>query len=229
LGNPTEYFDKTVFELDYPTKPELQLREALKRGTTPNGVCGIKIFCDAFDRMGKLDWLSGLPSPHFIHLERQDTLGQAVSFAKALQTRQWTSTGKPIASPAYDEELIVRCLNMAAFDRTRWQLFFARNAISPLWLTYEKLVTSMPECVLRIADMLEIPMKEADLLVQPSLEKQADHINDDWKARFLASKRDWTYLDTPSTDLLSPITFLSLSKRALARRLVNLKKHITRV
>jgi trehalose 2-sulfotransferase len=218
LGYPNEYFDKSHFEPDYPSNPDLQLREALKRGTTPNGICGMKVFCFTFDDMGKLDWLSKLPSPHFIHLERQDALAQAVSYAKAIQTKQWTSQRKSIASPVYDADLITTCLNLTAFDRARWQVFFARNAIKPVWLTYEDLIQSMPECVSRISDMLGVTLEETDLQVQPGLVQQANSTNEEWKSRFLASKRNWAYLDRPKMEL-SVTAFLSLSKRAIIRRL----------
>ena len=98
---PREYFpedaDPSILELlaplDAPLAPvphRLRLADALERGTTSNGVFGAKMMWaylpdflahgEPEEQLGPLRW---------VHVERRDTLAQAISLWRAVQTAQW--------------------------------------------------------------------------------------------------------------------------------------------
>jgi LPS sulfotransferase NodH len=195
LGQPTEYFNAEAVRnrgpADYPLDPEAQLAEIPRLGSTANGVYGLKIFGHQFDAVKSTRWAERLPSLAFVHLQRQDLLGQAISHARAMQTQQWTSSYPAGVEAVYDRELINNALVQAAREQTRWCYYFARNGIAPLNLLYEQIVQSPQETVEavgRLIGLSETP--KVDLEEVGDLRIQRDALSDAWRARFLAESRD---------------------------------------
>jgi trehalose 2-sulfotransferase len=199
LGHAQEYFNPPAINVghgpSYPRDPRAQLAEIARRGTTDNGIYGVKIFCDQFDALRGFDWLGALPAPAFIHLERRDALGQALSAVRAAQTGRWNGTQPGFAEPHYDERAILAELARFAADRARWQMFFARNGIQPMWLVYEDIVDALPQTVCSIAALVGITDLPDPLPHLERLPVQRDALNDDWRARFIASQGSLARLD----------------------------------
>jgi LPS sulfotransferase NodH len=89
LGNPTEYFR-------HWGTPEVSTVDrcllAVEKGKTANGIVAFKVFPEHFDRLQKdIRLTQWFPDPLWVHLERRDLLGQAISLAKAMQDRVWSS------------------------------------------------------------------------------------------------------------------------------------------
>jgi trehalose 2-sulfotransferase len=202
LGNPQEYFNPLAISVaqgeKYPSDAASQFDEIARRGTTENGVYGLKVFCDQFDALQGFDWVGKLPSVAFIHLERRDTLGQAISWVRALHSGQWTAGQTQHTEPKYNEQAITDTLMRFAYDRARWQMFFARNGIEPLWLVYEDMVHVLPHTVTTIADLVGVQNVTYQPRERDVMRLQRDAINDDWRARYLASQRNMTRLDSPT-------------------------------
>jgi trehalose 2-sulfotransferase len=197
LGKPTEYFNADAVRgvrggpVDYPPDPEAQLAEIPRLGSTPNGVYGLKIFSQQFDLVKSTRWAERLPSLAFIHLERRDLLGQALSHARAVQTQQWVSSHATNAEATYDRDLINNALALAAREQARWRYYFARNGIAALSLVYEDIVQAPQETVEavgRLVGLTETPKVDLDQLGDLTI--QRDALNDEWRARFLAEARD---------------------------------------
>src|SRR5712671_4511989 len=96
LGHPLEYFNgpgrRALGLPDYTEEPELQIDAVLRFGATPNGVFAVKLFASHFATFSRrLRWTDLLPNLHFVYFTRDDLLGQAVSWARALQTGQYRS------------------------------------------------------------------------------------------------------------------------------------------
>jgi LPS sulfotransferase NodH len=199
LGRPREYFNATALRAqpgfaDYPEEPERQLGEIVARGVTPNGVYGVKVFCEHFDRVAETRWAGRLPALAFVHLERADLLGQAISFVRAMQTRQWTAGGPVAAEPTYNAGAIERALAFLAGRQSRWRLYFARNDLPVLRLVYEDVMASpqgAAEQVGRLLGLTETPRVVPERI---GLEIQRDDLSDDWRRRFLAEARDLAVL-----------------------------------
>jgi LPS sulfotransferase NodH len=196
LGDPTEYFDANTLRhgrgvSDYPLDPEGQLAQIPRLGATPNGVYGFKIFSHQFDEVKSTRWAERLPSLSFVHLERQDLLGQALSLVRARQTQQWVSAIPAQAEPVYRQDEIATVLALLARAQARWRYYFASNGLPVLKLDYEQLMQSpqaAAEAIGRLVGLSETP--KVDLALLDSLQIQRDTITDAWRARFIADTRD---------------------------------------
>lgn len=156
-----------------------------QRRTTPNGVFAIKVHGQAFH-----DWtvhrhldLARWRAPvSWVHLQREDRLAQAVSFAIALQTKQWTSSQRSLGSPVYDAALVDSALVSMQRSEDRWLRYFAEQGLQPLELTYERLVGDYESSVRAVLDLLGV---EVESVPPPRLARQATGVNDEWIARFI--------------------------------------------
>src|SRR5262249_6897084 len=135
LGRPLEYFNaaaRRAIERDpnYPDDPCEQVGRLLTTGMTSNGVYGLKIFPSQHDAISaKVHWSEALPGLHFVHLERRDLLGQAISWCRAEQTSQYRSSHPVRAQPSFVAEEIERFLRTVVREQGRWHQVFARNAV----------------------------------------------------------------------------------------------------
>jgi LPS sulfotransferase NodH len=205
LGYPQDWFNgpgvRAREDADYPLEPRAQLRQVLARGTTANGVYGLKMFCGRLDDLAGLDWAGALPSLHWIHLERCDLLGQAISNVRSDQTRQFRSTARARTEPYFDHGAIRASLTQIARDQGRWKLFFARNTITPLHLTYETIAADAQVAVDAVARLMRLEQTPTVQIDRVTLAIQRDAISEEWRERFLSAERDLGRLDA----LHSPI------------------------
>jgi LPS sulfotransferase NodH len=174
------------------------VEEALRSGTTENGVLGTKIMWAYFRDFVRLARRTpGLESvrPYdvpacvlpnlrrFVWIQRDDTTRQAVSLWKALQTQQWRRDS--------DDDVGGQGLrfSFAAVDHLRlridehnaaWQSFFERSGVEPLRIVYEEFVEAYEENVLGLLNGLEIPLPEGFAVTQPKMKRQADELSEKW-------------------------------------------------
>lgn len=194
LGRPDEFFRSPEFCVRVEQDPDL-LANILRQATTPNGVYGLKVFSNQFDMTMKARWVSRLPNLHFIHLERRDLLGQAISYVKAIQTKRYWSEHAPCGEPRYDRRAIARHLARIADGQARWRRYFARNGIRPLWLIHEDIVADPQGAVDAVAAHLGVgePTDIDHSFVRAGI--MADAVSDQWRSRFVAEAADLDYLD----------------------------------
>jgi LPS sulfotransferase NodH len=202
LGHPFEYLNPTALELHglpaLPTDPHARLGQVLLRATTPNGVYGLKVFPAHADTMAATRWASRLPALTFVHLTREDLLGQAISLVRAVETEQWQSTRAAVRTARYSGRAIQAVLYDLALADARWRAFFSRNGIEALRLTYEDLVEDPRGAVCTLAGKLGLH----DVAIDPSkltLGIQRDAETTEWRHRFLREHHNLDYLDTPRT------------------------------
>src|ERR671911_3067103 len=174
------------------------LEEALRKGTTENGVLGTKImwayFRDFVRLARRTPGLEGirpcevptavLPNlRRLIWIRRDDTTPQAVSLLKALQTQQWRQDS--------DEDVGGQGLRFsyAAVDHlklridehnTAWQDFFEGCGVEPLEVVYEDLVEDYRGTVLWLLDGIGIPIPENFAVAEPKMRRQADELSEEW-------------------------------------------------
>ena len=205
LGYPLEYFNgpgRRALELpDYPDTPKLQIEAVLRLGSTPNEVYAVKLFASQFAAFSRrLRWMDLLPNLHFVYLSRDDLLGQAISWARALQTEQYRSTQPAKQVAVYDAELIRFQLTAIVRERAQWETFFARTGIEPLRIVYERFLEDRSSYVDRVADLVDVEnpavdQRRVDLVIQ------RDAITDEWKQRFRTENGDPNVLDDLSSNL----------------------------
>jgi LPS sulfotransferase NodH len=199
LGYPLEYFNgpgRRVLGLpDFPDALELQMEAVLRLGATPNGVYAVKLFASQFAAFSRrVRWMDLLPNLHLVYLTRDDLLGQAISWARALQTGQYRSAQPAKQLAVYDADLIRTQLTAIVRERAQWETFFARTGIEPLRIVYERFLEDRSSYVDRVANLvgIESPVvdqRRVDLVIQ------RDAVTEEWKQRFRAENGDSNVLD----------------------------------
>jgi len=193
LGVPKEYFHDPRW-IAHLRRSKDGLEQVLDQASTPNGVFALKVFPPHFDHSRRLGWAE-LPGLGFVELRRADILGQAISTVRARQTGQWLSTQPAVTAPRYSRGAITDALARIAHGRARWECYFARNAITPLRLTYEEAHADPQRAVDAVAFMVGI---ERPFQVDPAaleLEMQRDELSEAWRDRYISECSDRSYLD----------------------------------
>jgi LPS sulfotransferase NodH len=189
-GAPTEYFDRNQMDALRgrwgTTTFEDYIARLLKSATSPNGVFGLKAHFHQFaDAFRGIDPASVLPNLHLIYVTRRDRVGQAVSFAIATQTEQWTARQAPAGGePAYDGGQIRYMLDWIEREERAWESFFAGREEPLLRIVYEEFAGSVEKTVLDAMDFLEIALPTGFAVPAPTLSRQAGPLNLAWAERF---------------------------------------------
>ncbi len=124
----------------------------------------------------------------FVHLRRIDTVAQAVSWAKSLQTHFW-HPGEAIEpgaeDPHYDEELIEQLVTTIERFEADWTGWFAEQHIRPHEVTYEQLAADPEATALQILDFLDLQLPAGQQLAIRH-RRQGDQTNIEWIDKFKA-------------------------------------------
>jgi LPS sulfotransferase NodH len=180
LGRPAEYLHPKRLPLLSGDR-----WESLKRlSSTPNGVFAVKAFFRHFADHKYRDLHARILTLPIVFVRRDDKLGQAISFARALQTEQWDSSEAPKRVPSYDASAITFCLKEILQHEMLLQMMFASRDLAVLDLTYEDLESRPQLAIGQIAAMIGVD----DLHVQPSssLRLQRDNTTIEWRRRYVA-------------------------------------------
>lgn len=204
LGKPREYFDgyarRALDFADYPDDVALQVEWIRTRATTANGVYGVKLFPWHFAKAAsKVDLLAELPGLKFIRLRRIDTLGQAISWTRALQTNQYRSTQLPQGDVKYDPESITKQLHRLVTIDAIWDAYFARTAQPSLQLSYEGILQGPESSVASVFAYMNVRGERADER-KVTVKEQRDALTEEWRARYLADRGDPNIIHTAAED-----------------------------
>jgi LPS sulfotransferase NodH len=172
------------------------LAQAIERASSANGVYGFKVFSNHFDLAEKTSWAERLPRLRFVHIERRDLLGQAISHVRAVQTDQFESRASAGREARYDARAIASALDRIGRNQARWRIWFARNGIEPLRLTYEDIVADPHAAVEAVARLVAVAGYSRAELANTDLQVQRDALSQGWRSRFLVERRDLTRLDS---------------------------------
>ena len=197
LGAPVEFLNpydalpvlmnrfKVSSPADYVTK-------LVERRSSKNGVFGLKTYSHHFEVFLKQypQLLEALAPVTFIHINRRNTLAQAVSMAKALQTDFWTSRIESERPPLqYDRELIAKCLEEVEQQELKWPRWFEARGIEPFHVVYEDLIADTPKVIRSIVELLGVADDEPDDVLVPPTKRQGDGTNRDWIERFESEEK----------------------------------------
>jgi len=124
---------------------------------------------------------------HYLLLERQDRLGQAISRVIASQNGRWTTAHKsdvPDSALKYDRAAIDAELAKIGLANSAFYLFFRANGIVPIHIAYEALLGDPDRTLQMVADEFGIN----HLAFSPekiTIHRQSTSVNSDWRARHL--------------------------------------------
>jgi LPS sulfotransferase NodH len=161
-----------------------------RTGTTPNGVFGAKIMWAHLEDLGRqlgCDDLHVLVDdvfdrPRLVWVRRADTVRQAVSLWRAMQTQSWraeseTATGEPRYSFAALHHLVEL---LAGHDAAWGRFLAARSGV--LSLTYEEVASDLGGALRRTLEHIGVAAGELGAL--PTMRRQADERSDAWAERY---------------------------------------------
>jgi len=136
---------------------------------------------------GILDQIIG--RTEFVVIERNDKLSQAISHSIAFQTGKFMSTmpdNNDLPAPVFNRDELTAIMEDIAESYKQFNLFFSRNGIVPVHVSYEHVVSRPVPIINHIGREVGIP----DLSVNTGnvrLAKQADSRNDEWREMYLAA------------------------------------------
>jgi trehalose 2-sulfotransferase len=178
--------------------PESWWARILADGTTPNGVWAGKLMwghvddllaragaldgVDAADLDGVLDALLG--DVRFVHVTRPDTVDQAVSLWRAVQTHSWRAAdGNGVAADcaAYTFEGIDHLRRQIEAHDAAWRRWFAEHGHDALAVSYDELSDDPRGTAQRVLRGLGLP---ADGVPEPETRRQGDARSSEWAERY---------------------------------------------
>ena len=190
MGAPHEYFGfySTLLQMSARLQARTLVEyfnRLLPLRTSANGVFGIKTHFDHLQFMMLAGILERLERLTVIAIERRDTLAQAASHARALQTNQWTSLeGVAQRAPEYDPKLIAWCQNHLAAQRQGWRDFFAKNGLSPIAVDYDDFLADPDATTRGIVERARFPDAPVSPTSLPETTPQSDALNAEWIERY---------------------------------------------
>lgn len=197
LGAPLEYLNPIHIR---QMSPRLGARGYLSywrgvqaRRTSPNGVFGHKLFMPYYVTAGRRcpALLPMLRSDLAIHLYRRDKIAQAVSLARAQQTKAWASWSDEQTAPVYDARHISTCLNKLLEQERWWAAAFELTGAVVLSIAYEDYVGRETEILATIRARLGLPAaSDCPPVAVEDLARQRDGISAEWVARFKVEAPD---------------------------------------
>lgn len=209
-----------------------QLRSAFRRSATANGVAGFKTMWGQwpplmaqvkhanpgtfYNRSGFFYFLP--EGTRFVWLVREDTIAQAVSLAKAMQTQCWDSDSQRSFAglQVFDYLGIAKFRWMIGRHNEQWREFFEEHGIEPLKITYESFSADRPATVRAILDFVGVDHASTEIREESFFHPQRDAVSERWKRRF-------TEIDARGRLGKGVLAFDLLARRLLAARLTSVR------
>jgi LPS sulfotransferase NodH len=143
--------------------------------TTPNGVLGAKVMWGHVDDPAAL-----FPDARYVWVRRQDTVRQAISLWRALQTQSWRDegTGDGGTHAEYSFSALRHLVDLLAEHDAAWARFFADRPV--LELTYEEIASDLPRALERTLAHVGIPRPGDWPPALPAMRRQADELSERW-------------------------------------------------
>jgi LPS sulfotransferase NodH len=214
-GRPAECFQPMAYQRyararSRPVPVGEYFDHCVAEGTTDNGVLGTILKWNGFRWLLALrralaptptpvpadaESADGLfPHPRYVHLYREDTARQAISWYRASRTEVWHHhAGVPAGPDKLDgiEPDYVRIgwlEGLAREHNRRWQDYFACHEITPLVISYEQLEDDLPVATRRVLDFLEVDVPPDFSDYRSDVVRQSDHTTERWLQTYLARR-----------------------------------------
>ena len=116
-----------------------------------------------------------------------DSLKQAISFAKAVQSDKWTAheETKFRGEYTYDRAQIARLHAKITEGNRGWEWMFERSGTDVFALAYEDLISDEAGAILRLFDWLGLNVPRNLQLFNKYHRRQSNEINSEWERRYL--------------------------------------------
>jgi trehalose 2-sulfotransferase len=204
-GRPNQFFCQ-LFEESYARKYRLDpqhdyagyVRGIIQATSTSNHVFGFKLMGwyvdsfvrklnEAFNDAPTLALLEQVfPRLKFIRIQRRNTLGQAISKARAYQSGQWKmqENEEIDVNVNFDPKLIDRCLKENRVEEKAWSRFFEQTGAEPFSIVYEELCRDYEGTLRAVFDFLQIRLPRGTKIGSPLTIRQRDELSREWEERY---------------------------------------------
>jgi LPS sulfotransferase NodH len=175
------------------------VRAAKSAGSTPNGVFAARVMWGTMHRIvGGLDpfpptrieldiLIDSFGQLLLVHVQRDDVVGQAVSWVRAEQTGYWQEGDRSSAEPRLDFDQIDELVRTNREHNAAWKTWFQRQGIEPYFVRYEDVVADPRDAVQGLLDRLGVELP-SDWRPESPHRRQADEINAEWVRRYRAAR-----------------------------------------
>jgi trehalose 2-sulfotransferase len=201
LGAPLEYlnFEKAgpYYFAAKSAPAQRQLWQSLiGRRASPNGVFGLKCFPTQLEALQQGNpqllseimsmFLTGVPAPRVIYLERADRTAHAISYARATLSGIWRheQEGEKETEVAYSEAAIEQAREGLDLQVRAWEQMFSDLRIEPLRLSYEAILDDPEAAPRQVAQFLGVRLDPAARIPVPLVRKQSGKDSKAWAERF---------------------------------------------
>ena len=93
-----------------------------------------------------------------MHLQREDVVGQAVSWARAEQTGHWQGGDRSSAEPRLDLDQIDGLVRTIKEHNAAWSTWFEQQGVGPYFVSYEDVVADPRHAVQGLLDRLGVEL-----------------------------------------------------------------------
>jgi len=166
------------------------LRAVAEVNKTPNGVFGVKMHWNQYERHmldRGLDVGFWNAPVKWVRITRRDEIRQAISFVRAAQTDSWNSSMQVKREPHYDPEAILAALERIEHENSCWSKYFNEHGIHPLHITFEELTRDTANTIRKVMDHIGSPI---EVVPDTQTKPQSDGINADWARLFVEQYPD---------------------------------------
>lgn len=194
LGAPFEYVNyehemRFLYSRLGAGSPADYLDRLIRCRMSENGVFGLKVHFHHFKAALQTfpGLLQRLAPVQFILICRDDKLAQAVSLAKALQTRAWLSLSTVPAHEIplfYSREFISACLAEVHRQEASWKEWFLAQGVKPYTVHYEDLLQNEQQVIVDVCRLLGVQGDEPSNSDVPVVSRQSDSVNAQWVSRY---------------------------------------------
>lgn len=156
------------------------LKALIDNRTAPSGWMGINLHGEHLSTFSKFEALFPEVNFHYIHVIREDSLSQAVSYEIALQTGKWSSNFASQSDAKYNFLGIKQKLERIHHQNDLIKSYIKLKNIPCKTVYYEKLILE-PQVILK--DLLPISLYR-NLVIESNLKRQSSTINEEWILNF---------------------------------------------
>jgi LPS sulfotransferase NodH len=144
-------------------------------GTTANGVFGAKVMWGHLEDPAAL-----FPDARYVWVRRHDTVRQAISLWRALQTQSWRDEGTPGADAhaEYSFSALRHLVGLLEENDAAWGRLLAGKPV--LELTYAEIASDLPQALERTLEHLGIARPRDWPPALPAMRRQADELSERW-------------------------------------------------
>ncbi|MDL2284113.1 hypothetical protein LJC19_03080 [Oxalobacter sp. OttesenSCG-928-P03] len=190
----TEFFN-VVHRRDFKARwgnlsKEEYLTQLFRHRTNSSGIFCVKAHYSQFKGFKDIVPINNC---HFILIERENKILQAISLFRGYKTGAWASVSKDmdtLSEDGYEFNRILSCLTDILNQNVEWINFFNQNNVTPIHVIYEDFEKNYRETLIKIAEEITQTTVQINEIPPPELEKQRDELTDIFYEKFIGDLLD---------------------------------------